>query len=269
MYADFMWVAADQLFNQIAKARHMFGGERRRAVRAAQQGRRWAPATARSTPWIRPASSPPRPGWRIVAPSTPFDYVGLMNTALALQGPGRRARARRPLHAQGRAARSTTSTTCSRSARPPCAARVRTVTVHHATCRWCSYVPGGGREPAGVDADVIDLRWLDRASIDWETIDASIKKTNNVLIVEQGAVGTSYGGWLADEIQRRFFDWLDHPVAAGHRRRGVTEHQQGARAGRHRQDRGGRRRADRSNGGLICRHCCGCPASRPTRRRRC
>ena len=39
MYADFMWVAADQLFNQIGKARHMFGGDGRGAVRAAQQGR--------------------------------------------------------------------------------------------------------------------------------------------------------------------------------------------------------------------------------------
>src|SRR6201999_2281717 len=28
MYADFMWVAADQLFNQVAKAPHMFGGGR-------------------------------------------------------------------------------------------------------------------------------------------------------------------------------------------------------------------------------------------------
>jgi 2-oxoisovalerate dehydrogenase E1 component len=61
-------------------------------------------------------------------------------------------------------------------------------------------------------ADLIDLRWLDRASLDWDTIEASIKKTNRVLIVEQGAVGTSYGGWLADEIQRRFFDWLDAPI---------------------------------------------------------
>ena len=25
-------------------------------------------------------------------------------------------------------------------------------------------------------------------------------------------MGTSYGGWLADEIQRRLFDWLDQPV---------------------------------------------------------
>ena len=67
-------------------------------------------------------------------------------------------------------------------------------------------------EQSGVDAEVIDLRWLDKASIDWETIEASIRKTNSVLIVEQGARGTSYGGWLADELQRRVFDWLDQPV---------------------------------------------------------
>jgi 2-oxoisovalerate dehydrogenase E1 component len=67
-------------------------------------------------------------------------------------------------------------------------------------------------ESTGVDAELIDLRWLDRASLDWETIGESIRKTNAVLIVEQGARGTSYGGWLADEIQRRYFDWLDQPV---------------------------------------------------------
>src|SRR3546814_8301518 len=27
------------------------------------------------------------PGWRIVAPSTPFDYIGLMNAALTLKDP--------------------------------------------------------------------------------------------------------------------------------------------------------------------------------------
>jgi 2-oxoisovalerate dehydrogenase E1 component len=63
-----------------------------------------------------------------------------------------------------------------------------------------------------VDAEVVDLRWLDRASVDWDTIGESIRKTNRVIIAEQGPRGTSYGGWLADEIQRRFFDWLDHPV---------------------------------------------------------
>jgi 2-oxoisovalerate dehydrogenase E1 component len=67
-------------------------------------------------------------------------------------------------------------------------------------------------EQTGIDAEVIDLRWLDRASLDWETLGESIRKTNSVLIVEQGAQGTSYGGWLADELQRRFFDYLDQPI---------------------------------------------------------
>ena len=82
MYADFMWVAADQLFNQVAKARHMFGGDANvpfvlRSKLAAGTGygsqHSMDPAGVLTT----------APGLRVVAPSTPFDYVGLMNTALA------------------------------------------------------------------------------------------------------------------------------------------------------------------------------------------
>jgi len=71
-------------------------------------------------------------------------------------------------------------------------------------------------EALDVDAEVIDLRSLDRAGLDWATIEASVKKTHNVIIVEQGALGTSYGGMLADEIQRRLLDWLDQPVMRVH-----------------------------------------------------
>ena len=73
-------------------------------------------------------------------------------------------------------------------------------------------------DQTGLDGELIDLRWLDRASIDWDTIGESIKKTNSVVIVEQGVQGTSYGGWLSDEIQRRFFDHLDQPVQRVHGR---------------------------------------------------
>ncbi|MFI6357240.1 thiamine pyrophosphate-dependent enzyme [Streptomyces sp. NPDC050743] len=208
MYADFMWVAADQLFNQIGKARHMFGGEGE------------APFVLRSkvamgTGYGSQHSMDPAgifataPGWRIVAPSTPFDYVGLMNTALACDdpvvvlehvdlynstGPGL------PDHYDHYL--------------PVGKAAVRreggavTVLTYLAMTQFVL----DAVTQTGIDAEVIDLRWLDSASLDWETISASVKKTNNVLIAEQGAVGTSYGGWLADEIQRRLFDWLDAPV---------------------------------------------------------
>jgi 2-oxoisovalerate dehydrogenase E1 component len=71
-------------------------------------------------------------------------------------------------------------------------------------------------ESLGIDAELIDLRTLDHAALDWATIGDSIKRTHNVLIVEQGAEGTSYGGRLADLIQRDYFDWLDQPVQRVH-----------------------------------------------------
>jgi 2-oxoisovalerate dehydrogenase E1 component len=75
-----------------------------------------------------------------------------------------------------------------------------------------NYVLEAVKQIGDIDAEVIDLRWLDRASIDWDMIGESIKKTRNVLIAEQGSIGTSYGGWLSDEISRRYFTFLDAPV---------------------------------------------------------
>lgn len=207
MYPDFMWVAADQVFNQIGKARHMFGGVnpvplvlRTKVAMGSGYGSQHLmdPAGIFCT----------SPGWRIVAPSTAADYVGLMNTALALEDPvlviehvdlyGRADEVPEDLDYQlpfGKAALR-------------CEGKDATVISYLSMVHHCLEAV----EQTGVDADVIDLRWLDRASLDWETIEASVKKTGAVLIVEQGAEGTSYGGWLADEIQRRLFDWLDQPV---------------------------------------------------------
>ncbi|MDG4820009.1 thiamine pyrophosphate-dependent enzyme [Micromonospora sp. WMMD956] len=208
MYADFLWVAADQIFNQIGKARHMFGGDD--AVPFVLRAK-----VAMGTGYGSQHSMDPAgvfataPGWRIVAPSTPFDYVGLMNAALRCadpvvvlehvdlytgtgEGPTEDWDYCLPV---GRAA----------VRRAGSAATVLTYLAM--TDRVLTAV-----DRTGIDAEVIDLRWLDRASIDWDTIGASVRKTNRVLIAEQGALGTSYGGWLADEIQRRYFDWLDAPV---------------------------------------------------------
>ncbi|MEV6491938.1 thiamine pyrophosphate-dependent enzyme [Actinoplanes sp. NPDC051633] len=208
MYADFMWVAADQLFNQVGKARHMFGGDgpvplvlRSKVATGTGYGSQHSmdPAGIFAT----------APGWRIVAPSTPFDYVGLMNAALRCEdpvvvlehvdlynssGPGPAADLDYVLPVGQAALRHTGDAVTVVSYLSMVAEALAAVREH------------------GIDADVVDLRWLDRASLDWDTLGASIRKTNRVLIVEQGAAGTSYGGWLADEIQRRFFDWLDAPI---------------------------------------------------------
>ena len=68
----------------------------------------------------------------------------------------------------------------------------------------------------GIDAEIIDLRSLDREGLDWETIGNSVRKTHNVVVLEQGPLTTSYGAMVTDELQRRFFDYLDQPVKRIH-----------------------------------------------------
>ncbi|MDF3846739.1 MULTISPECIES: alpha-ketoacid dehydrogenase subunit alpha/beta [Achromobacter] len=208
MYPDFMWVAADQIFNQIGKARHMFGGDidvpfvlRTKVAMGTGYGSQHSmdPAGIFAT----------APGWRIVAPSTPYEYVGLMNTALASKDPVLVIE-----HVDLYASSGEVPTDDLDYAIPFGKARVRREGSKVTILTYLSMVSRAlkAAEEAGVDAEIIDLRTLDRASLDWDTIGASIQKTNNVLIVEQGARGTSYGAMLADEIQRRWFDWLDQPV---------------------------------------------------------
>ena len=214
MYPDFMWVAADQVFNQIGKARHMFGGEgkvplvlRTKVAMGSGYGSQHLmdPAGIFAT----------APGWRIVAASNPFDYVGLMNAALALEDPVLviehvdlyTSRGPAPVDdldyqiELGKA----------KVVRP--GQDLTVLTYMNMVGKSLEAV-----EQTGLDAEVVDLRWLDRASLDWETIGESIRKTNAVMIVEQGVQGTSYGTWLSDEIQRRFFDYLDQPVLRVHGR---------------------------------------------------
>lgn len=49
--------------------------------------------------------------------------------------------------------------------------------------------------------------------LDWEPIDASVAATRNLLVVEEGAEGWTWGGEVAGRISSRFFGELRRPVA--------------------------------------------------------
>ncbi|MGO3146736.1 MAG: alpha-ketoacid dehydrogenase subunit alpha/beta [Leucobacter sp.] len=209
MFADFMWVAADQIFNQIAKVRHMFGGND--SVPLVIRSK-----VATSTGYGSQHSMDPAgvlamsQGLRIAAPSTPFDYIGIMNAALTCEDPVVIIE-----HVDLYASTGDVPTDDRDFYVGIGRAAIRRSGDDITVLSYLNMVDvalTAVAEADGLNAEVIDLRWLDRASLDWETIGASIRKTNNVVIIEQGAQSTSYGAWLADEIQRRYFDWLDQPV---------------------------------------------------------
>ena len=208
MYPDFMWVAADQVFNQIGKARHMFGGES--AVPLVLRTKVAMGSGYGSQHLMDPAGIfATAPGWRIMAASNPYDYVGMMNAALACDDPVLMIEhvdlymTKGEIPAEGLDYQIPYGTASLVREGSEMTVLTYMSMVNHTR---------EALDSTGIEADLVDLRFLDRASLDWDTVGESIRKTNNVLIVEQGAVGTSYGGWLADEIQRRFFDYLDQPV---------------------------------------------------------
>ena len=208
MYPDFLWVAADQVFNQIGKVRHMFGG--RNPVPLVLRTKVALGSGYGSQHLMDPAGIfATSPGWRIMAASTPYDYVGLMNAALAIEDPVLMIE-----HVDLYACEGEIPVSDLDYLIPFGKACVRRSGNDVTVLTYLSMVSQAlaAIEQTGVDAELIDLRFLDKASLDWQTVGMSIEKTNAVLIVEQGTRGTSYGGWLADEIQRRFFDWLDQPV---------------------------------------------------------
>lgn len=66
----------------------------------------------------------------------------------------------------------------------------------------------------GVDIELIDLRTI--RPLDDTLILASVKKTNRVVIVEEGWQHSGVGAEIADRIQREAFDFLDAPVVRVH-----------------------------------------------------
>lgn len=209
MYPDFALVAADQVFNQIAKARHMFGGETKMPLVLRTK-------VAIGTGYGSQHSMDPAgmyamwPGWRIVAPSTPFDYVGLMNSALLCEDPVLMIEHVALYNSSGQGPLEDVDYFIplgkAKVVRPGSAFTVLT---------YLAMTPLAikAAEEMGIDVEVIDLRSLDRAGLDWETIGASIMKTNNVVVLEQSPLTASYGAMVTDEVQRRYFDHLDQPVA--------------------------------------------------------
>jgi 2-oxoisovalerate dehydrogenase E1 component len=65
-------------------------------------------------------------------------------------------------------------------------------------------------EDEGLSVEVVDLRTLN--PVDWETIEASVKKTGKVLVAQEDCRFVGYGAEIAAEIGERLFEHLDGPV---------------------------------------------------------
>lgn len=211
MFPDFALMSSDQLFNQIGKLRHMYGGRvtfpvllrTRIAIGYGYGGQHSMDPSAFFALFS---------GWRIVAPSNAFDYVGLFNTAMRYNDPVLVIDHGKLYDDEGQVPMDNLDYHV-----PYGKAKMRregddvTVLTYLTGVKKCLQV---AEELAseGISAEVIDLRTLDYTGMDYATIGESVRKTGSVLIVEQSPRSLSLSGRISDEIQERFFDYLDCPV---------------------------------------------------------
>ncbi len=208
MFPDFSLVAADQLFNQIGKARHMYGGttdlpivvRTRIATGCGYGGQHSMDPVALFSLF---------PGWRIVAPGNAFDYVGLFNTAMQSLDPvvileHHSLYAKKfpvPEH-------SLDYFISFGKAKVIAAGEDVTILAYGAMIERLKHVHKE-LETSDISAEIIDLRSLDLPSIDYETIGKSVRKTGAVTSVEEAPKSQSIGDRIAAAVTERFYDYLD------------------------------------------------------------
>jgi 2-oxoisovalerate dehydrogenase E1 component len=211
MFPDFTLVAADQLFNHIAKARYMYGGDIALPIvlrTRTAQGRGYGPQHS-SDPAALFALFP---GWRIMAPSTPADYIGLFNAAITSEDPVLIIEHHRLWQVVGPVPRDNLDYVIpfSTAALRREGSDVTVLTWSEPTHRVLQIADE--LAPDGLSVEVIDLRMLDRNSLDMSAVETSARKTQCVVIVEDAMRSHSIGVHIADVIHAAFADLLAQPV---------------------------------------------------------
>jgi 2-oxoisovalerate dehydrogenase E1 component len=212
MFTSFALVAADQLLNQAGQLGHIYGGNitvplvaRTRLATGLGYG-----AQHSMDPTALFAMFP---GWRIFVPTTPFDYIGLFNAAMKSKSPTLLLEHQAFYGTKGMIP----ADDLDYVVQPGKAKIVRSgsdVTV--VTHGWMvpqSLEAAEILAAEGIEAEVLDLRTLDDAGLDYEAIGASLDKTGVLVTVEQASRCNSIGSKIARECEQRFFDFLDGPTA--------------------------------------------------------
>ncbi|MEQ2130640.1 alpha-ketoacid dehydrogenase subunit beta [Caldanaerobacter subterraneus KAk] len=207
MFMDFVTVAMDQLVNQAAKMRYMFGGKITIPMVLRMPAGAGIQAAAQHSQSLE-AWFTHVPGLKVVYPSTPKDALGLLISAIRDDNPVVFVEHKVLYSMKGEVPDTNEPI-------PLGVADVKRegedVTIV-ATGLMIHKALKAAEELAkeGIEAEVIDPRTL--FPLDKETIYSSLKKTHRIVIVTEEVKRGSWAGELAAMIAEEMFDYLDAQI---------------------------------------------------------
>ncbi|GAA5344400.1 pyruvate dehydrogenase E1 component beta subunit [Planifilum fimeticola] len=207
-FSDFITIAMDQLVNQGAKIRYMFGGKARVPLVVRTPGGSGTGAAAQHSQSLE-AWTAHIPGLKVVQPSTAYDAKGLLKAAIDDDNPVIFYEHKLLYRTKGEVPEEPYAIPLGKAdikREGTDITVIATSIMVHRALKAAETLSG-----EGISVEVLDPRTL--VPLDVESIVRSVKKTGRVLIVHEavkrGGIGAEIAGVIAES---EAFDYLDAPI---------------------------------------------------------
>lgn len=207
MFCDLLTLAMEQIVNQVAKVRYMFGGKIKvpLVICTSLGGLRLAAAqhSQHLEAWFCHV-----PGLKVVIPSTPYDAKGLLKTAIRDDNP--------VIFFEHQQLMPTTGPVPEEEYLIPFGKadikrEGKDITVISYSLMVHKVLKAANElAQQGIETEVIDLRTLN--PLDKEAILKSVEKTGRLLIVHQACTTGGFGAEIAAIVAEKGFDLLTAPI---------------------------------------------------------
>ena len=207
MFMDFICVAMDQIVNQVAKIKYMFGGAATVPLTITTTGGAGVSASAQHSQSLE-AILCHIPGLKVVYPSNAYDMKGLMTACIREDNPTVMVKHKRLFGSSMLVPEEPYTVPLGKAATVRAGTDVTVVTYGRMVTEALNAADTLAAE--GIECEVIDPRTLQPFDID--TVVESVRRTNRVVIVHEAVRFGGLGAEIAAQIQEIAFDYLDAPI---------------------------------------------------------
>jgi pyruvate dehydrogenase E1 component beta subunit len=206
-FADFTAAAMDEIANQTAKIRYMFGGQVKVPLVI------WAPdgaglSAAAHHSQLLEAWFVHTPGLKVVSPCFPYDVKGLIKTSIRDDDPILFFMHKKMFFRKGPVPEEEYLIPLGKADLKRKGIDVTVIT--YSIMILHAFEAAEQLEKEGISVKVLDLRTL--WPMDWEAVAESVSKTNRVVVAHEASLTGGYGAEVAARIQEELFDELDAPI---------------------------------------------------------
>ena len=206
-FSDFALCAADELINQAAKARYMFGGQTKVPLVVRMPMGMWRSSAAQHSQSLE-AWFAHIPGLVVVAPATPADNLGLLKSAIRCDDPVVYMEHKNLWTLKGEVPEEEHLVPLGMADRVR-EGRDLTIVTWSAQ-RWTCLAAAETLAAQGIEAEVIDLRTL--WPWDRDLVFASVEKTARLLVVQEAVSVAGFGAEIAASVAEALHPRLAAPV---------------------------------------------------------